>query len=283
MLHRIFFIISLFLFSLHSYAEEPADPSRVAEVRQRIEESLKSELAAKGLNFGSKIYIRTFKVGQAKGGKLVNLGDNHEYYNNEGAVEVWVDAGNGKYKLFKSYVVCLFSGHLGPKLRSGDYQNPEGFYKVALFNPASNYHLSMNVGYPNAFDQAHGYTGSAIMIHGNCKSVGCLAMTDAKIEEIYLLAWQAHLRGQSDIPIHMFPFPMTNANMAEHSHNRNAAFWSQLKPAYDIFEKDRRPPMVDVEDGSYIVKAAEPAAHKVKPVSEEDSVEQEDAKAAGAK
>ena len=253
-----FFLISFFTLNLFTHALEPLEHPRVAEVRERIGEDLKAQMVAKGLKFGNKIYIRTFKTGvPAK--DLQRKGEEHnesvdfETHVNEGVVEIWVEASDGKYKLFKTYVTCMFSGHLGPKFREGDYQNPEGFYSVALFNPDSSYHLSMDVGFPNSYDQARGYTGSEIMIHGSCNSVGCLAMTDAKIEEIYLLAWEANQQGQEFIPIHMFPFPMTKANMQKYGDKNYSAFWSEIQPAFDIFENEHRPPVVKVEDGNYVI------------------------------
>jgi murein L,D-transpeptidase YafK len=177
-------------------------------------------------------------------------------------LEVWL-AGKqvGKkrpYQLFKTYPICAFSGTLGPKLREGDGQAPEGIYQVRhkQMNPASQFHLSFNLGYPNAFDQAHGYTGSALMVHGNCVSIGCYAMTDAKIEEIYTLMQRAFDAGQAAIPVHAFPFRLSAQTLkAQHTHPA-AAFWHELLPIYQAFQDQRVPPEVIVRGKHYQLKTA---------------------------
>lgn len=95
-------------------------------------------------------------------------------------LEVWKPDAAGEYRLFKTYAICKWSGELGPKIREGDYQAPEGFYSVTpgMMNPQSKYYLSFNTGFPNKYDRAYGRTGTNLMVHGDCKSVGCYAMTD---------------------------------------------------------------------------------------------------------
>jgi hypothetical protein len=123
-------------------------------------------------------------------------------YKQNSELEVWKRTNTGSYALFKTYEVCNWSGELGPKFREGDYQSPEGFYDVtpALMNPKSSYWLSFNVGFPNKFDQAWGRTGTNLMIHGDCKSVGCYAVTDDQIKEIYALAREVFSGGNRSFP-----------------------------------------------------------------------------------
>jgi len=120
---------------------------------------------------------------------------------------VWIDTG-AHYEHLKDYIICASSGYLEPKLKEGDRQAPEGFYKVKKqqLNPHSKYHLSFNLGYPNKYDKAHKRTGTFLMVHGNCVSAGCYAMTDEKIEKIYALVEGALEHGQKYIDVHAFPF-----------------------------------------------------------------------------
>ena len=142
----------------------------------------------------------------------------------------------------------------GPKLRQGDGQSPEGFYFVtpARLNSYSKFHLSFNLGYPNAYDRAHGRTGDFLMVHGDCVSIGCYAMTDVGIEEIYTLVQSALGGGQHFIRVHSFPFPMTDENMQAYKSHKDAAFWQNIKQGWDWFETHRRPPNVKVEDRRYL-------------------------------
>ena len=192
-------------------------------------------LAQNGLSFGSSVYVRIFKE--------------------EAELEVWLQRGT-QYELFKTYPICAESGTLGPKEREGDEQSPEGFYgfTASKLNPRSNYHLSFDIGYPNAYDRSLGRTGSFIMVHGNCVSIGCFAMTDPGIEEIYLLAQAALAKGQPSIAVHVFPFRMTAENMRQHASSKWAPFWSDLKAGYDAFEAKHVPPDVEVRGGHYVVR-----------------------------
>lgn len=185
-------------------------------------------------SMGDPVYIRIFKEASL--------------------LEVWIRSG-AEYALLKNYFICAYSGALGPKEKEGDKQAPEGFYKVrkAYLNPNSKFHLSFNLGYPNAYDKAHGRTGSFLMVHGNCVSIGCYAMTDKKIEEIYALVEKALKNGQKYVPVHIYPFKMTKENMAEHSENRWYDFWTNLKEGYDYFETEKLPPRIKVKNGRYII------------------------------
>lgn len=195
---------------------------------------LEKTLAAKKLKLGDPVFLRIFKE--------------------EAILEAWMRPASGqKFILFKSWPICFFSGALGPKTKQGDLQAPEGFYAVGLrhLNPFSNYHLSFNLGYPNQYEQAQGYTGSLLMVHGNCVSIGCYAMTDPGIEEIYTLVQAALKAGQPFFRVHAFPFRLTDANLARHRGHQWSNFWLMQQPIYNYFEKHRLPPDVVVQDGCY--------------------------------
>ena len=210
----------------------PSSPrSRAAAAR--AEPLLRTELARTGLEFGAPVFMRIFKQ--------------------EKALELWVES-RGRFRRFKTYDICLYSGGLGPKLRTGDLHSPEGFYAVGpeSLNPLSQRHLSFNLGFPNDYDRMHGRTGSFLMVHGGCSSIGCYAMTDRSIEEIFTLAAAALRAGQERFPVHVFPFRMTADNLAAHGASPWAGFWANLKEGYDSFERTGRPPKVGVRDRRYI-------------------------------
>ena len=182
-------------------------------------------------------------------------------FKQEGTLELWMKRGE-RFALYKSFAVCKWSGALGPKTRQSDYQSPEGFYSVSArqLNPHSHYHLAFDVGYPNAYDRRQGFTGSAVMVHGDCKSVGCFAMTNAGIDEIYPIVAAALAGGQHEVPVHIFPFRMTEQAIARETTTSSnsflafldngggpkrdwGAFWRNLKQGYDMFERDRAPPV----------------------------------------
>ena len=209
--------------------------SRSGEAIKRVKPMIMKELAGKDLEFGAPIFIRIFKE--------------------EMFLEVWLKKDTN-FKLFKTYPICTYgSGGLGPKIRQGDGKAPEGFYFVtpSRLNPVSNFHLSFNLGYPNRYDSHHRRTGSALMVHGSCVSIGCYAMTDGGIEEIFTLADAAFKKGQSFFRVHIFPFKMTNENMKKHKESEWYEFWSNLKNGHDFFEtKDKIPPNVEVRNGKYV-------------------------------
>lgn len=161
--------------------------------------------------------------------------------------------GTNVYHTVKSFPILALSGTLGPKTKEGDKQGPEGFYATtqALLNPNSSYHLSFNIGYPNARDQAHGHTGSFIMVHGKAASIGCFAIGNEPIEQVYTLVEAALDNGQPQVPIHIYPFAMTAANLEAHSDSRHAAFWQELKPFWDYTELHKYPPQVRVKGKHY--------------------------------
>jgi murein L,D-transpeptidase YafK len=165
---------------------------------------------------------------------------------------VWGGEAGAPLALIKRYPICAASGGLGPKRKEGDLQVPEGFYELGRFNPRSSYHLSLEITYPNASDRLLSdpkSPGGLIYLHGNCVSIGCIAIEDGPIEEVYLLALEARTRR---IPIHIFPFRFDGAALGL---GPNAAFWKQLQPAYTAFEVNQRPPIakVDAKTGAYVV------------------------------
>lgn len=195
-------------------------------------------LAEKGMTEQQPILVRIFKA--------------------ESELEVWKAKDDGRFYLFKTYPICSYSGGLGPKLEQGDRQSPEGFYLVSQeqLNPRSKYYLAFNMGFPNTYDRAYGRTGANLMVHGDCTSSGCYAMTDAVIEEIFILAREALQAGQPAFQVQAFPFRMTPANMTAHKDDKWYDFWKNLKEGYDYFEISRLPPKVAVCEKRYLVNAS---------------------------
>src|SRR5262249_1556994 len=179
-------------------------------------------------------------------------------YKEESTLEVWKQDRSGKFALLNSYPICKFSGNLGPKLRQGDYQAPEGFYDITpgQMNPNSSEYLAFNTGFPNTFNRSLGRTGSFLMVHGGCRSVGCYAMTDYAMEEIYGLVEEAFKGGQDKVQLQAFPFRMTAQNLARHADDSNMPFWGMLKEGNDAFLATERPPRVAVCDRRYVFNPA---------------------------
>jgi murein L,D-transpeptidase YafK len=210
-------------------------------------DKLQARLAAQGLKLGTPIFMRIFK--------------------RDFELEVWAKRGD-RFELFATYPICMWSGGLGPKYKQGDKQAPEGFYTVdkTQLNPNSKYHLSFNLGYPNAFDRAHARTGDALMVHGDCRSIGCYAMTDGVIDEIWALLTGALNAGQPRVQVQVFPFRMSEANLSRYAADPHIAFWRQLKSGYDAFERDRIPPVVGVCKGRYSILPATGASDGSAPI-----------------
>jgi murein L,D-transpeptidase YafK len=179
-------------------------------------------------------------------------------YKEESTLEVWKQDRSGKFALLNSYPICNFSGNLGPKLMQGDHQAPEGFYDITpdQMNPNSSEYLAFNTGFPNTFDRSLGRTGSFLMVHGGCRSVGCYAMTDYGMEEIYGLVDEAFKSGQQKVQLQAFPFRMTAQNLANHAGDPNMPFWEMLKAGNDVFLATERPPRVAVCDRRYVFNPA---------------------------
>lgn len=195
---------------------------------------LNSMLAQKSMELGAPVFIRIFK--------------------RSSELEVWLRKNNGRFELFKTYIICRYSGDLGPKLKVGDKQAPEGFYTVSSrqMNPWSKNHLSFNLGYPNEYDQSHQRSGSALMVHGGCTSTGCYAMTDYYMDEIYTLADAALARGQSQFQVHIFPFRLVDAHLNLYKSSPWYPFWVNLKQGFELFERYRLPPKVEVNGQRYV-------------------------------
>jgi murein L,D-transpeptidase YafK len=177
-------------------------------------------------------------------------------YKEESTLEVWKQDRIGKFALLSAYPICKYSGHLGPKVFEGDHQAPEGFYDITPDQMKSDRYLAFNMGFPNAFDRSLGRTGSFLMVHGGCKSVGCYAMTDYEMDEIYALVDEAFRGGQEKVQLEAFPFRMTTQNLAHHADDPNAPFWEMLKTGSDAFLATGRPPTVVVCDQRYVFNAA---------------------------
>lgn len=193
-------------------------------------------LAFHGVKPGDPILIRIFK--------------------REFELELWMRR-DGRFHRFATYPICKWSGELGPKLKTGDRQAPEGFYTVdqTQLNPNSAWHKSFNLGFPNAFDQSLKRTGSFLMVHGGCGSIGCYAMTNPVIDEIWRLVTTALASGQARFQVQVFPFRMTDANLARHAGSAQSPFWANLKQGYDLFEAGQIPPKVSVCSGKYAFAA----------------------------
>ena len=202
--------------------------------KQSLKQTTMNRLAEIGSTPGEAMLIRIFK-------------SSNEF-------EVWKHTSSGQFKLFQTYNICAYSGGLGPKVREGDRQAPEGFYNITpgLMNPNSNYYLAFNTGFPNKFDRSWGRTGANLMVHGDCSSSGCYSMTDESIAEIYALARESFAGGNTVVQMQIFPFRMTPKNMAEHATDPNMPFWQDIKEGYDRFELAKSPPNWDVCEKKYV-------------------------------
>jgi murein L,D-transpeptidase YafK len=221
-----------------------------AKANQPVSPKLVAEMTEKDMDLQSPILVRLFKQ--------------------EAELEVWKQDRSGRFALLKTYPICRWSGDLGPKVREGDRQAPEGFYNIspAQMNPQSAYYLSFNTGYPNAYDRSLGHTGSELMVHGDCSSRGCYAMTDEQIAEIYSLGRESFFGGQRAFQFQAYPFRMTPVNMAKHRNNPNMAFWKMIKEGYDHFEVTRQEPKVDFCEKKYVFDAVKAPDAKRDPVFE---------------
>lgn len=195
--------------------------------------ALRTDLASAGFALGNEAYVRIFK--------------------REHLLEVWMKSDAGRFELFRSYEICKYSGALGPKIAEGDRQAPEGFYRVARaqLNPNSRHHLAFNIGFPNALDKELGRTGSFLMVHGGCTSIGCYAMTDEQVDEIYAVVEAALDHGQREVDVSIFPFRMTETALQATSESKWSPFWRNLKEGFDLFEREGAPPKVAACNGSY--------------------------------
>ena len=205
-----------------------------------LPEKLVKDIDSKNMDKESPILVRLFKE--------------------EAELEVWKQDKEGRFALLKTYPICRWSGELGPKIKEGDRQAPEGFYNISpgQMNPNSQYYLSFDLGYPNAYDRSYGRTGSQLMVHGDCSSRGCYSMTDEQISEIYALGRDAFFGGQRSFQVQAYPFRMTAQNFAKHRNNPNIAFWKMLKKGNDHFEVSRLEPKVSFCEKRYVFDAQAP-------------------------
>jgi murein L,D-transpeptidase YafK len=219
-----------------------------AKANQPVPPKLIADMTAKDMDLQSPILVRLFKQ--------------------EAELEIWKQDRSGRFALLKTYPICRWSGDLGPKVREGDRQAPEGFYSIspAQMNPQSAYYLSFNTGYPNAFDKALGRTGSQLMVHGDCSSRGCYAMTDEQIAEIYSLGRESFFGGQKSFQLQAYPFKMTPMNMAKHRNNPNMPFWKMIKEGNDHFEVTKQEPKVEFCEKKYVFDAIKPPGATRDPV-----------------
>jgi len=239
--------IILFFFTITSTAQRPPDFklfTRTQDPLNKVEDSVKKQFERQNLNWPpASLYIRSFKYDRQ--------------------LEIWVQNNtNEPYKLFKTYKVCMQSGTMGPKRMEGDYQVPEGFYYINEFNPNSVYHLSLGLNYPNASDRILSDSirpGSAIYIHGNCVSTGCIPISDAPIEELFVLASAVKAAGQEFIPVHVFPVKYSvkksldflNASIQNNAYLQH--FNANLRRGYDYFETKKKLPIIMVnKEGEYV-------------------------------
>ena len=226
-----FTIMLLALCTLAACQTPPPPPPQTTPTSDRLLgvkgmrlSGLRNEMLSQNLSLGAPTFIRIFKQ--------------------EKILETWIqDQETKQYRPFKRYNICKHSGTLGPKLAEGDGQAPEGFYEIGAdqLNPWSQYHLSFNLGFPNAYDRARMRTGSNLMIHGGCESIGCYAITDDAMEEVYLMTEAAIAAGHK-VPVHIFPFRMTPKAMHENADSLWQEEWQNLRIGYDAFEATKTPP-----------------------------------------
>jgi len=224
-----------------------------AKANQPVPPKLIAAMVEKNMDLQSPILVRLFKQ--------------------EAELEVWKQDRSGRFELLKTYPICRWSGDLGPKVREGDRQAPEGFYAItpAQMNPTSAYYLSFNTGYPNAYDRSLGHSGSELMVHGDCSSRGCYAMTDEQIAEIYSLGRESFFGGQKSFQFQAYPFHMTALNLARHRNSPHMAFWKMIKEGNDHFEVTHQEPKVDFCEKKYVFDAVKAPDARRDPVFEASS------------
>lgn len=225
--------------------EQQQSYPKVAKAIKTRTDTLKNQFKKAGLVFPPKqLYIRSFKY--------------------DSQLEVWVKSGNNnQFQLFKTYSVCALSGTMGPKRMDGDYQVPEGCYFIKSFNPLSNYHLSLELNYPNASDRLLSDSikpGSDIFIHGGCLTQGCIPIKDIPMEELYVLTAYAQTQGQDFIPVHVFPINFNQEKSREFLKKSSRDdpeyrdFADKMKEIFQHFQGLRQLPIVGVNPkGEYLI------------------------------
>lgn len=229
------------LWSQSSFLKQQLKYPRVSSAYKEKWPHISQALKAKSVDSANyKVIVRIFKE--------------------EKLLEVWLKSKvNTQFVHYGNYDICRSSGDPGPKRTEGDYQVPEGYYTVNFFNAFSDYHLGMQLDYPNASDKILGRKpyGGQIMIHGNCVTIGCIPITDDKIKELYLLCLFSKGAG-NEIMVHSYPFKPSKENMERHAKAYDAktiGFWQNINQGYDLFEKAHLMPVVSVQkNGSYTFK-----------------------------
>ncbi|MFD1801430.1 peptidoglycan meso-diaminopimelic acid protein amidase [Mixta tenebrionis] len=223
---KIALLFAMILLPALSMASTPEPAQPLAPVSKELKKQL----------LGTPVYIQIFKE--------------------ERTLELYGKIGN-EYRLLDSYRICNFSGGLGPKRRQGDFKSPEGFYSVKLsqLKPDSRFYRAINIGFPNQYDRERGYDGKYLMIHGACVSIGCYAMTNAYMDEIFSYVDAALRNGQPEVAVSIYPFRMTKSNLYNHRNSYYASFWQELQPGYAYFVEHRQPPTMVVNNGKYVLNA----------------------------
>ncbi len=196
---------------------------------------LSERLKEKGLKRGAPLFMRVFKL--------------------ENELELWMMGKEG-FRLFATYPICRWSGRLGPKQKEGDRQSPEGYYTVQQkqLNPNSRWYKSFNLGYPNAYDKSFNRTGSFLMVHGGCSSIGCYAMTNPVMKEIWELVRATYRAGHKSFAVHAFPYRMNPRNMRVYRNPKWQTLWDDLEVGYNSFNDTHIPPKVTVCQKRYHIK-----------------------------
>jgi murein L,D-transpeptidase YafK len=236
-----FFAATCFGQKKQTFLAQQLNHNRVQTAKQETDSAARQLFIKMGLDYAPrKVFIRIFKQ--------------------EAILELWVE--NPKTNLFvrlKTYPVCAMSGILGGKNKTGDRQVPEGFYYINAYNPNSSFFLSVMINYPNEYDLHWKKTGSAICIHGNCASIGCIAIEDKPIKELYWILIQAKNAGQANIPVHIFPTQLTDNQLTVlkeqfAQESDKLIFWENLRQGYEYFENHKKLPNVSVKKGIYVFK-----------------------------
>lgn len=236
---RLLFILSILVIQDKDFRNQQKSFPRVKTAYASSHSDADKLFASSGLTLSnSEIFLRAHKL--------------------EKELELWArKKGSKTFALIKTYKVCALSGIPGPKRRQGDLQVPEGFYFIDRFNPSSSYHLSLGINYPNSCDRFHcaSKPGGDIFIHGKCVTIGCLPLTDEKIEELYVIAVEAKAAGQNKIPVAIFPCRMDSGKMGEllsnASYKEHYTFWQNLKTGYDLFNSRKEIPAYTMVNGIY--------------------------------
>lgn len=241
----------LLLCALLAAAPLAREPERVAAARETHEVALRVHAKDLGVDWPPRqLYLRAFKK--------------------ERVLQVWVGNGRAPLVLFAEHPICGESGTLGPKVERGDEQIPEGLYVVTKLHPESQGWLALRMSYPNLADRARAAArgrvekrrvspGGDILVHGTCISIGCIAIDNAPIERVYLLAQEPVARGRA-VRVDVFPGRMEperlDALLEQATDVGTVRLWRSLVPAYFAFERTRRVPSGWPRgDGTYGVAA----------------------------